>query len=61
MSDDLWESVQKYRNMKEISDIFIIFNNHFSGFSPREVIDLKKKLGLKFKEFRRQTDLSDFL
>ena len=61
MSDDLLESVQKYRNMKEIEDIFIIFNNHFSGFSPREAIDMKKKLGVKFKEFRRQSDLMDFL
>lgn len=46
--------------MKEIADIFIIFNNHFSGFSPREAIDMKKKLGLKFREFKRQTDLMDF-
>ena len=61
MSDELLESVQKYKNMKEIADIFIIFNNHFSGFSPRDTIDFKKKLGLNFKEFRRQTDLTDYM
>lgn len=61
ISNDLLESVRKYRNMKEIADIFIIFNNHFTGFSPRSAMDLKKELGLKFKEFRRQADLMDFL
>lgn len=61
MSGDLFKSVQKYRNMKEMTNIFVIFNNHFTGFSPREAIDFKKKMGMNFKEFRRQTDLTDFL
>ena len=60
MSDHLLQSVKQYMNMDNISDIFIIYNNHFTGFSPMDSINLKKKLGLKYKDFNRQKSLMDF-
>jgi uncharacterized protein YecE (DUF72 family) len=44
----------------EITDLFVIFNNHFRGFSPEDVAELKKKLGINQKSFKTQKSLSDF-
>ncbi|MHA1793891.1 MAG: DUF72 domain-containing protein [Promethearchaeota archaeon] len=38
----------------KISDIYVVYNNHFSGFAPRDAINLKKKLHVPF------IDLDDF-
>lgn len=60
ISDNMLEFLQKYKNSKDIADIFIIFNNHFNGFSPTDSIELKRKLGLKYKDFRHQKNLMDY-
>ena len=41
-------------------DIFIIVNNHFTGYSPETVNVLKKRWGLPAQEFNKQKKLSDF-
>ena len=52
--DETVDLVKNYRKSPEITDIFVIFNNHFRGFSPRDVIEFKKRIGLPFKEFNKQ-------
>jgi len=41
-------------------DIFIIVNNHFTGYSPETVNILKKRWGLPTREHDKQKKLSDF-
>lgn len=41
-------------------DIFIIVNNHFTGYSPETVNILKKRWGLPTREYNQQKKLSDF-
>ena len=59
--DETVHLVKKYRKSPEITDIFVIFNNHFRGFSPRDVIEFKKRIGLPFKEFNKQKNLFDYV
>jgi len=59
--DDTVLLVKNYRKSPEITDIFVIFNNHFRGFSPQDVIDFKKKVGLPYKEFNKQKNLFDYI
>lgn len=56
---DLLSAINNLQRKPDISDIFIIFNNHFSGFSPQDVNILKKKLNLPFKELK-QKNITDF-
>ncbi|QEE17966.1 DUF72 domain-containing protein [Promethearchaeum syntrophicum] len=53
--------VKNYRKSPEITDIFVIFNNHFRGFSPQDVNEFKKKIGLPYKEFNKQRNLFDYI
>jgi len=48
-------------SMKEmVRDIFVIFNNHFSGFSPETANEFKHRLGLPVRKFSSQKTLLDF-
>ena len=53
--------IQQLEQSPSITDIFVIFNNHFRGFSPQDVVDLYKLLHRPFKSFQRQHSLDDFL
>jgi len=44
-----------------IKEMFIIVNNHFTGFSPETANLIKKKLNLRFESFSNQKKLIDFL
>ncbi len=43
-----------------IRDIFIIFNNHFTGFSPETANEFKRRIGLPARNFTSQKTLFDF-
>lgn len=58
---DLYKNVQKLTKTPNISEIFIIVNNHFQGFAPESVNMLKKKFGLSYRQFSNQTSLIDFV
>ena len=57
----LSKNVQKLLNSPTIYEIFIIVNNHFAGFAPESVNELKKRFDLPIKPFNQQKKLSDFL
>jgi uncharacterized protein YecE (DUF72 family) len=59
--DEMQRNVRKFTENVDITDIFIIFNNHFEGFSPTNVEEFKKKIGIKYKSYLKQQDLSKFL
>jgi uncharacterized protein YecE (DUF72 family) len=44
----------------DIVEIFVIFNNHYSGFSPADSNKLKKSLNLPFKAFDKKKNITDF-
>ncbi|MEE9376734.1 MAG: DUF72 domain-containing protein [Candidatus Lokiarchaeia archaeon] len=58
---NLYKNVQNLMNIPNIYEIFIIVNNHFAGFAPESVNDLKKKFGLLHHNFSNQKRLSDFI
>ena len=47
--------------MPSITDLFVIFNNHFRGFSPADVNEYKKQMQIPIKQFNFQKTLQDFL
>ena len=55
------ENIQKLMNSQNIYEIFIIVNNHFQGFAPESVNNLKKKFGLDYHNFNNQKRLTDFM
>jgi len=55
------KNVQMLLNSPSIYEIFIIVNNHFAGFAPESVNELKKRFDLPIKSFNQQKKLSDFL
>lgn len=57
----LTKNVQKLLNSPIIYEIFIIVNNHFAGFAPESVNELKRRFDLPIKSFNQQKKLSDFL
>ena len=57
----LEENIQNLLKIPKIYEIFIIVNNHFAGFAPESVNDLKKKWGLSYRVFNKQKRLVDFI
>lgn len=43
-----------------IQDIFVIFNNHFTGFSPETANEFKHRVGLPVRNFTSQKTLFEF-
>ena len=58
---NLDENIQNLKNIPNIYEIFIIVNNHFQGFAPESVNNLKKKFGLEYHSFNNQKRLTDFI
>lgn len=54
------EFLKNYKENTDIVDIIVIFNNHYSGFSPADSNMLKKSLGLPFKDFNKRKSITDF-
>ena len=59
--NNLYKNVQTLINTPNIYEIFIIVNNHFQGFAPESVNNLKKKFGLSYRSFNNQKSLTDFI
>jgi uncharacterized protein YecE (DUF72 family) len=57
---DLLQIIRELHNDPNIYEIFIIVNNHYTGFAPETVNLLKRELGLSFKGFSQQKKLSEF-
>lgn len=60
MLDDLHSHIDQLQNNPTINEIFIIVNNHFSGFAPETANELKKLWDLPVKSFSSQTSITDF-
>jgi uncharacterized protein YecE (DUF72 family) len=60
MADDLRSHIDQLRNDSTINEIFIIVNNHFTGFAPETANELKKLWDLPVKSFSTQTSITDF-
>ncbi|MBD3198070.1 MAG: DUF72 domain-containing protein [Candidatus Lokiarchaeota archaeon] len=44
-----------------LNEIFIIVNNHYTGFAPETANELKNKFGKSYRSFLSQKRLSDFI
>ncbi len=58
--DHLVVHAKEMAEKSDITDLFVIFNNHFSGFSPEDVAEFKKEMGMKQRSFKIQRDLTEF-
>ncbi|MHA1648451.1 MAG: DUF72 domain-containing protein [Promethearchaeota archaeon] len=62
---DLHSHIKSLLETPQIMDFFVIFNNHFRGFSPQDVNDFKASLGMKIKDFtkdkRKNKILDEFI
>jgi len=58
---DMNSTIQKIIDTSDVKEIFIIVNNHFTGFAPKTANELKKKWNLPIRAFSTQKTLSDFL
>jgi len=57
----LEKNIQNLLEIPKIYEIFIIVNNHFAGFAPESVNELKKKWGIPYRVFNKQKRLIDFI
>ena len=57
---DLKLKVQKLIKRRNIYEIFIIVNNHFTGFAPEMANQIKKMFNLPTKQFSKQKSVLDF-
>ena len=55
------KKVNELTKIPKINEIFIIVNNHFSGFSPETANTIKSLLNIPFKTFSTQKNLLDFI
>lgn len=58
--EDLLEKINELNKNPNVYNIFIIVNNHFTGFAPETSNLLKKKLNLPYTSYSNQTNLMDF-
>lgn len=58
--NDLRSHIDQLQNDPTIKEIFIIVNNHFTGFAPETANELKKLWDLPVKSFSTQTTITDF-
>ncbi|MFX1276938.1 MAG: DUF72 domain-containing protein [Promethearchaeota archaeon] len=56
----LFEKLEVLNKSPNVFEIFIIVNNHFTGFSPETANELKKMLNIPYKAFSKQKKLLDF-
>lgn len=59
--EHLYTNIKELQKRPNVQEIFIIVNNHFSGFAPETANQIKKTLNLSFKNFSHQVKLSNFL
>ena len=53
--------VNEITKIPKVKEIFIIVNNHFSGFSPETANMIKSLLNIPYKKFSNQKNLLDFI
>jgi len=58
--DEIRNHIDHLKKKSNIKQIFIIVNNHFSGFAPETANELKKAFDLPVQTFSTQTSLNDF-
>ncbi len=58
--NEVTSKVQELSAMDSVRDIFVIFNNHFTGFSPETANEFKHRLGLSARKFSSQKTILDF-
>jgi uncharacterized protein YecE (DUF72 family) len=59
--DTVIKKIREFKQRPTLTDIFVIFNNHFRGFAPRDIIDFAKRFGLPSKQFTPQRSLDAFI
>ena len=56
----LMNFMNEYKENTNIVDILVIFNNHYSGFSPTDSNRLKQSLNLPIKDFTKRKSITDY-
>jgi len=59
--EHLYANIKELQKSPDVREIFIIVNNHFSGFAPETANQIKKDLNLPVKNFSHQVKLFDYM
>jgi uncharacterized protein YecE (DUF72 family) len=59
--EHLYTHIKQLRKKSNVHEIFIIVNNHFSGFAPETANQIKQDLNLPIKSFSHQVKLREYL
>ena len=59
--EHLYANIKEIKKKPNVREIFIIVNNHFSGFAPETANQIKKELNLPVKNFSHQVKISDYI
>ena len=59
--EDLVKKMENLSQKTNITDFFVIFNNHFRGFALSDINEIKRKLDLKFRDFTKTKSLLDYM
>ncbi|HMF32662.1 MAG TPA: DUF72 domain-containing protein [Candidatus Lokiarchaeia archaeon] len=58
--NEVFAVVKEFEVTEGVHEVFVIFNNHFTGFSPQTANEFKHRLGLPTRQFPSQKTLIDF-
>jgi uncharacterized protein YecE (DUF72 family) len=58
--NEVFGVVKSFEIEENVREVFVIFNNHFTGFSPQTANEFKHRLGLPARQFPSQKTLLDF-
>ena len=59
--DELSTYLSEQQQAPSFEDIFVIFNNHFRGFAPQDIYDIRRRLKIPQRSFTQQKNLLDYL
>ncbi len=59
--EEINHKIQMLCEKPEMLEIFIIVNNHFTGFAPETANLIKRNLGLNFRRLKKQKSILDYL
>jgi len=58
--EDLLTKMKQLQHTPDLTDIFVIFNNHFRGFSPHDVNEFKRLMDLPVTSYRTYRSLLSY-
>ena len=59
--EEVKRKLDSWERQPGIREVLVNFNNHFRGFSPQDVNEFKRGLGLPYRDFKQQHTLTEYI